>query len=316
MVAIAILAIMLGSLAVLMNSTINTTINGNKHMDADTEARLALDRIAFDTAKMVKRPDVDFYFQKNPGTSADLSSDQMAFYSEASGYFTGVSNASTYGSTTSLVGYRISPSPKLATDPPAFQLERLNKGLIWNGAPASSGISPMLFLPNLLVANNPQTGSSAGWPNVAGAGSDPDYQVVGDDIFRLEVCYLVRDSLTDACLSNSPYIVPPGGANTVVAQDKLIAQDLVAVVVTIAVLDSGSRKLATTAQLQAAAQSLTHLTGSQYTALSGGGSAISAASLPAVQWQNQIVGSSLGLPKVVNAQVRVYQRYCYVTPIE
>ncbi len=62
MVAIAVLTIMMLGIMQLVNSTTTITVGGFKHMNADTEARLALDRIAFDVSRMVKRTDVDFYF--------------------------------------------------------------------------------------------------------------------------------------------------------------------------------------------------------------------------------------------------------------
>jgi prepilin-type N-terminal cleavage/methylation domain-containing protein len=290
MVALAVLALMMAALLELINSAIGTTLTVGKHLDADTEARMVLDRMAYDASKLVKRSDVDYYFQKNPSPG----SDQMAFYSESSGYFTGVSSPTTQGSTISLVGYRINST--------TLQLERLSKGLVWNGVAAPSGSSPMVYLPNQLTTT---------WNDIASNGADPDYQVIGDQIFRLEICYLVHDSNTDAILSDTPFLTTAGTVLTPSQQDALIAQDLVAIVVTIAVLDSHSRAQITAAQLQTAASNLTHVTG---TAASGVTSGI--ATLPAALWLGQVDGKSLGLPPLVNAQVRIYQRYIYVDRTE
>ena len=134
--ALLIGPVLLTLIVELINSAIGTTLTVGKHLDADTEARMVLDRMAYDASKLVKRSDVDYYFQKNPSPG----SDQMAFYSESSGYFTGVSSPTTQGSTISLVGYRINST--------TLQLERLSKGLVWNGVAAPSGSSPMVFLPN------------------------------------------------------------------------------------------------------------------------------------------------------------------------
>jgi prepilin-type N-terminal cleavage/methylation domain-containing protein len=284
-VAMAVLSLMIASLAVMINGTIGATILGSKHLSADTEARMALDRIVYDFSKMVKRPDVDYYFQKNPSPG----SDQMAFYSESGGYFTGVSSPTTQGSTTSLVGYRINSN---------LEMERLSKGLVWNGVAPPTGSSAMVFLPDLLTTT---------WPLVAGSGTDPDYQVIGDQIFRLELCYLVHDSLTDACLSDTPYLPTSATALPPAQADPLIAKDLMAVVVTVAVLDSRSRLQAGT-RLQGAANLLTHVTGTTMSGASTG----SIITLPAALWTAQVNSQSLGLPTAVNNQVRIYQRYIYV----
>jgi prepilin-type N-terminal cleavage/methylation domain-containing protein len=292
LVAMAILTLMLAALLALINGAIGTTLTGGKHIDADTEARTALDRMAYDVSKMVKRQDVDYYFQKNPSPG----NDQMAFYSESSGYFTGVATPTTQGSTVSLVGYRINST--------TLKLERLSKGLVWNGVAAPSGSSPMVFLPNLLTST---------WNDIAGNGTDPDYQIIGDQVFRMELCYLVHDSFTDPVLSDTPYLPPAaGGATlTIAQQDALIAQDLVAIVVTVAVLDSRSRAQITPAQLQAAGADLVHVTG---TTASGATSGI--ATLPAALWLGEVENHGLGLPTTVNGQVRIYQRYLYVDKTE
>ena len=45
----------------LLNSTASITTLGHKQMDADSQARQLLDRMAIDFAQMVKRSDVDYY---------------------------------------------------------------------------------------------------------------------------------------------------------------------------------------------------------------------------------------------------------------
>lgn len=276
--------------AQLFTSATSVTTAGNKHIDADTQARQVLDRIGLDLSKIVKRSDVDYYFQKNPVNGSFNGNDQMAFYSESTGYYpTGVTG-STPKSNVSLVGYRINDK---------FQLERLGKALIWNGVTNSttgasglaSDASPMVFLPQTLKGT---------WPNIAGTGADPDYQVIGEQIYRLELNFLLKP-YTDATgtvqpsiISDTPWDVRQGHSTV----EGL--RDVSAVIVTIAVLDNTSRLLVDVPTLTTAANKLPD-----------GNGAIP----PAKLWQTQIQNADLGLPRPAAAQVRIYQRYFYLNPL-
>src|SRR6476660_1712264 len=81
LVAVAVLSLFLLFVVHLTDSTTTTTTNSSKHMDADSHARMIFDRMAIDFDKMLKRPDVDYVFLKQPGNDA------MWFYSEAPAYF-------------------------------------------------------------------------------------------------------------------------------------------------------------------------------------------------------------------------------------
>jgi len=280
LVAVTVFALLLVGLSQLMSGAMLATTGGFRHMNADTQARMALDRIALDVAKMVRRSDVDYYFKKNPSPG----NDQMAFYSEASGYYPSTSTSTQQGNV-SLVGYRINSSN---------QLERLSKGLVWNGV--TSGGTPMVFLPQTI---------SGTWPTIAGSGTDADYQVIGEQIFRLEICFLVQNSSFNsgiATLSDTPYLPPDTTYNGL--------QDVVAIVATIAVLDSNSRASLTAAQIQAAANLLPHVTGTPTVA-----APTPIPSPPSTVWETP-VNSGLGLPPVAGTQVRVYQRYCYLNLVQ
>jgi hypothetical protein len=186
-------------------------------------------------------------------------------------------------SNVALVGYRINN----------HQLERLGKALIWNGVSSSTsgaaGLTandrPMVFLPQTI----PLT-----WPTITDNGADTDYQLIGEQIFRLEFCYLVRNSTTTAVLSGNPYLAP----NTATSLNGL--SDVVAIVVSIAVLDSKSRAIVTDTALAAAEAKLDDVSGNTIT------------DLPLKLWQARILDDGLGLPPKAAAQVRVYQRYCYL----
>ena len=110
-------------------------------MDADSQARQLLDRIAIDFAQMVKRSDVDFLAK---GTLAPNSvggpmvgNDQIAFYSAVPGYYpsTGLQ------SPVSLVAYRVNSTSN--------KMERLGKGLVWNAVSPTD--TPVVFIPIPLV---------------------------------------------------------------------------------------------------------------------------------------------------------------------
>src|SRR5437763_7117099 len=101
----------------LLNSAATITILGHKQMDADSQARQLLDRMAVDFAQMVKRTDVDYYLkssQPSTGTPPDCTTcvpqtsgnDQIAFFAATSGYYP---PAPTPGSQSpiSLIAYRI-----------------------------------------------------------------------------------------------------------------------------------------------------------------------------------------------------------------
>jgi hypothetical protein len=52
----------------IINSATTATIGAGKHIDSDTQARLVLDRMASDLTASVRKPDVDFYFNKKAET--------------------------------------------------------------------------------------------------------------------------------------------------------------------------------------------------------------------------------------------------------
>ena len=98
----------------LLNSAATITTLGHKQMDADSQARQLLDRMAIDFAQMVKRSDVDFFAK---GTAAPKSvggtmtgNDQIAFYSAVPGYYPSTGSQSPV----SLVAYRCNDTLKIS----------------------------------------------------------------------------------------------------------------------------------------------------------------------------------------------------------
>lgn len=283
MVSMAVMALLLVLITQLFNTATAITTGGNKHMDADSEARLVFDRMALDFARIAKRSDIDYYFKKNSG-----GNDQMAFYSESTGYYPAGSTDQQKGSI-SLVGYRVRNN----------KLERLSKALLWNGS--SSAGKSMVFLPQKLTDT---------WTNIAGSGSDPDYQIISNQVFRMEISFLIRDSSSampfQPYLSDTPYST--GAPVLATGPDFNGLRDVLAIVVTLAVLDSKSKAITTDAALSSAAGNLpdSNIPGSPGSAFPD-----TAAKL----WKDTVESGSLGLPNPAASQIRVYQRYFYLNPI-
>lgn len=296
LVSLTVLGLVMIGVAQMLSSTMIVSSGSFKHLDADTQARMVLDRMALDIAKMSRRYDEDYYFAKNVNGTTP-GNDQMAFFSEASGYYP--SGFTTQGSEMSLVGYRIAGN----------QLQRLSKGLVWNGV-ASAPPSMVFGAPT-----TPGTLINSTWPNVEGQGSDADYQVIGDQIFRFEYCFLVAQpnnaalytspanlpATTSTYLTDVPYASPDTQPNAM--------QDTVAIVVSIAVLDAQSQKIANAISPTALTTAALDL---DDVAASPTGSAIATNKLPLTLWKADLAKNNLGLPKTVAAQVRFYQRYCYL----
>ena len=77
LVAVAVLSILVVMVAQMLGSASTVTSGSRKRMAADEEARIVLDRMAADIARMVKREDVDSLFLSKAGN------DEMYFYSES-----------------------------------------------------------------------------------------------------------------------------------------------------------------------------------------------------------------------------------------
>ena len=204
LVSITVLAVIVLLTSRVFNAASTLTTTGNKRMDADSQARPLLNRVAIDLAQIVKRRDVD-YFLKSAGTQA--GNDRIAFFSMVPGY-----NANA-ASPVSLVAYRVNPQ---------HRAERMGKGLIWNGD--SSAGTPMVFLPRTITAN---------WVEATNNSSDIDYELIAPNVFRLEYYYLLKNG----SLSDTPWDTTAGHTSA----DGL--RDVAAISVTIAAIDSRSRLL-------------------------------------------------------------------------
>src|SRR5262249_1339264 len=129
LVTTGVLVLLVFLAAQLFNTTATVTILAHKKIDADSQARQVLDRIAVDFAQMVKRSDVDYYVKASGGvtqrTVPQPGNDQIAFYSCVPGYYPSTGSQSPV----SLVAYRVNAS---STSSSYNKMERLGKGLVWN----------------------------------------------------------------------------------------------------------------------------------------------------------------------------------------
>jgi hypothetical protein len=258
LVSITVLTLIILFVSRLFSSASALTTSGNKHMDADGQVRPLLDRIAIDLAQMVKRSDVDYFLKSS--SNPQTGNDQIAFYSVVPGY------ATSPASPVSLVAYRINIKN---------QIERMAKGLIWNGD-SSPGI-PVVFLPLTITTT---------WPPATDATRDADYELTAPNVFRLEYYYVLRNGGTsDTPWDTAAGHTGPGGM-----------QDVAAISVAIAAIDPKSRVLLSDAQLATLAAGLNDFSSSM------------APGALLTQWQTTL-DAATGMPRSAIAGIRIYQRW-------
>jgi prepilin-type N-terminal cleavage/methylation domain-containing protein len=303
LVSFTILGLIMVGVAQMMSSALSATIGGYKHMDADTQARMVLDRMAFDISKITKRADIDYYFNKATGN------DQMAFYTESGGYYPSGATATQDGEV-SLVGYMINSSG---------QLMRLSKGMVWNGV--NSSAPAMVFNPLANASGFSLTGNTitnTSWNGTANGianGSDANYQIIGDQVFRFEYCFLVQSAPTSSTVTTTvgTFYDYPSATSSTTPPNAL--KDVTAIVVSIAVLDSKSRISVSNTALQTAASNLPDDTFTGSTPPTNTPSTAES-KLPLATWKAALASNGLGLPKTAASQVRFYQRFCYLNHLQ
>jgi len=291
LVAMGVLALLTALVSQLVNNAASITAMGNKRMDAEWQARAVFDRMAIDFARIVKRPDVD-YFLKDGNANPQRGNDQIAFYSEVPGYYPETSSQRPV----SLVAYRINSAP--------YRLERLGKGLLWNGASTSN--PAVVFMPQTLVAT---------WPTATNTTEDSNYEVIGPQVFRLEYFYILMGR--KVFVSTSGTFISTGGTISMPSQPSVTPwsanitghtlvnglQDVTSVVVTIAVIDSKSRNLVSEDQLKNLASTMLDVSPANPGDLTA-------------QWQSAIDSAINGktIPQAAKSAIRVYSRSFPITP--
>ncbi len=225
---IAVSSAVLAFLVILAGHFLNDAERTSRILRAratsDNHARQVFDRIAIDFAGMVQRRDVDAFFSKQEGN------DKMFFYSKVPAYYSR-DPAGSERSPLALVGYRINSK---------LQLERLGKGLTWDGDPTNTSKGGMNFLsyPTTGPRGRPlfETTIAGLWKKTVGSppdfdGTDSDYHVLSTHVCRLEFSFLRR---TTEGLSRIHSTIP-------FEENKRNAsglQDISAILVTIALSES------------------------------------------------------------------------------
>jgi hypothetical protein len=265
LVSITILVVLVLLVSRLFTNTATVAMSGNRRMDAEAQLRPLFDRMAVDFSQMVTRSDFDF-FGKNTTAPNSIGgsmtgNDQIAFYSTVAGYYP----SSTLQSPLSLVSYRINSTSASGR---FNKLERLAKGLLWNGASATD--APILLMPLTIGAT---------WPTATNANSDPDYELIGPNVFRFEYYYLLKNG----SLSDTPTGI----------------QNVAAIAIAIATVDPRSRVLLSDSQVTTLAGRLTDFTTSMKP-----GDLLS-------QWQTTLAGVT-DMPQSAVSGVRVYERYFHL----
>ena len=280
LVAISILVLLTLTVARLFDAASSATTKSNKHIEADAEARPILDRLAIDIAQMVKRSEIDYYF-KSPVFPQVVSglvpgNDQFAFFSQVAGYYPSTGSQSPV----SLVAYRINSD----SSSQAFnKVERLGKGLLWNGVSPTS--APIVFLPLQI---------SSIWPSSTDSTPDPqnDYEIIGPTVFRFEYYYLLKNG----SFSATPWDALAGHSNI----NGL--RDVAAIIVTLASIDRKTSELISITQLNALAVNM-----ADYTTAMHPGDLLA-------QWQSAIDANVVtpSIPREALSAIRIYERYFYL----
>jgi hypothetical protein len=281
MVSIVVLTILVIILTRMVTSATTITTLGNKRMDTDSQIRPVLDRMAADFGQMIKRSDVDIYAK---GLDTEIGNDRIAFFSQVPGYYPSTGSPSPL----SLVAYRINAD---STSLSYNRMERMGKGLVWSGVSPAPARSPIPS-PNpawIIFGGTPTLQTN--WPSaMLGDPSnpnykDPDFELVGPQIFRFEYFYLLN---TGALAS-----APPGPG----------IQGVAAICVAIAAIDPKSKVLLSDAQIATLIGRLVDFNPATHTKISD---------LP-TSWQAALDGTADMVRPAVTG-IHIYQRTFYLLP--
>jgi type II secretory pathway pseudopilin PulG len=208
LVGMSVLVLIMVMVSQLVNSTTRVATESRKHLEADAQARLVFSRMQSDFSNIVKRTDVDNLFVNS--NSNDIN-EKIFFYSQTAAYYDSSTPANEKNGA-ALVGYRVvGAGGDLTNFAPAFSLESLGKGLTWSG---SNGVVHAFGVANTLAATWPTALGTA--PGYTGATpSDPDFHVLSDQVFRMAICFQVKDLATSSsAYSNYPLAVSSSNPST------------------------------------------------------------------------------------------------------
>jgi Tfp pilus assembly protein PilV len=265
LISFSVVALIIVFVARLSSTATTVTTIANKRMDADSQARQLFERMAIDFVQMIKRQDLDC-FLKSPA-NAQAGNDQIAFFAQVLGYYPSTGSQSPM----SLVSYRINSTNTSAS---FNKMERMAKGLVWNGVSPTN--TPIVFLP-LTISTN--------WPTATNNSADSDYELIGPQVFRFEYYYLLRNG----GISDTPWDTAAGHTSINGMQDVL------SICVAVAVIDPKSKVLLSDAQITALAGNMNDFTSSMKP-----GELLT-------QWQSAF-NSVTNVPRTSISSVRLYER--------
>jgi len=203
----------------LLSSATQLTGMSSRKQEADVQARLVFGRMGLDFVSMLKRADVKYFLQTEPGN------DRLAFLSEVAGYYP---SAAAPGSV-SVVAYRL-----VDTGGEFRGLERLSQGLSWQED--ATGESPVVFHrdPGDLV------------PAAVATEANEAYEVVGPGVIRFEYFYVLKNGT----LSANPWDAAAGHT------EEAGLRDVAAICVVLAVVDPSGFVRITPAEIRGLAGKL------------------------------------------------------------
>jgi hypothetical protein len=298
LVTVSVLVLLVFLATQLLNSAATVTVLGNKKMDADSEARQILDRMGFDFAQMLKRNDVDYFLKSSSGTASDCGAcgaeagnDQAAFYTTVAGYYPTPTASPIGASSVSLVSYRVNSD---STSSSYTKMERMSKGLAWNGVSAgfvpNSSLTPVVFLPQTIGGNWPAACYPVCTSNPSYS-TDSAYEAIGQQVFRFEYYYLLKNG----SFSVTPWDTTPTAGHTNVSG----MRDVSAIIVDIAVIDPKSKVLLSNSDIAGLTGNLADYSGQ-------------APGVLLAAWRTAI-DANTSLPRPALSGIRMYERYFYLT---
>ena len=234
--SMAVLALLVLLFARLLSSAATITTLGHKRMDADSQARQLLDRMAADFDQMLKRTDVSYYIKAGSTGAAMTGNDRVAFFSTVPGYLSWNPNQQGYPSNIAVTAYRVNA---LAGSPSYNRMERMGKGLNLNGA-YPGAITPIVFLDSTASTTITSIWSSA----TSATAVDSDYEVIGPQVFRFEYYFLLTPDPT----TGLPRGFSEGSQWT--NTNTFLIKDVAAIVADIAVIDPRSKAFLTTSNME------------------------------------------------------------------
>ena len=255
MVAMAVFAMMAVLLVVMVDGTSRVTGQSHRRISGDAGARQTLDRISADVARAIMRDDLPFRVDKTVGN------DGISFLANVDGY--------TEGRGMSVISYNGS------------------NGTLQRGVDATSWTDGSEAMDFTSVTN---AAANAGYLERPGM----DYEIIAQDVFRLEIAFLMGDGTIKANIG-SPTNATPGVGSLASSSGMPASNTIKAIIIGIASIDERSREALGTAGV---------------TALQGAFPDAGVNQDLIATWEGYSSNSSYATnTPAVRQSVRVYQRY-------